>query len=168
MSWVELLPDVELKPGTSPVSITINKLSGRFRQRMILTIRVRVLDTVSEWCQPGAPVEVQRGVGDDAGSYRLRPVGPWRFRKSAGHIKAVSISLPSPPGAPNDGCKQTPVVFTVEREQLQFVLPAWGAQAAKVGNPASSVVPRAPYAGISERVPDPAKAIQAANGHRVR
>ena len=170
MSWEELLPDVALKPGTSPVSVTINKLSGRFKQRMILTIRVKALDSISTWCKPGAPVEVQVGVGSDAGGYRLRPVGPWKFRNSAGHIKAVSISLPAPRGAPGGGCKQTPVVFHVDRDQLQFALPAWGltAPTPKASVAAPPPAERRPHLGICERVPDPAKAIQAANGARVR
>ena len=175
MSWVELLPDTPGKSGTAPVSITINKETGRFRQRMILTIRVKALDNVADWCKPGASVAVQRGTGSDAGSFRLRPAGPWRFRNSAGHIKAVSISLPAPPGAPNDGCKQTPVGFLFVEDQLQFTLPPWGVAAARGATPAAPkptppLPPEAParYVGISQRIADPAQALQLAHGGRVR
>ena len=160
MSWVELLPDAALKPGTPAVSVTVNKADGRFKQRMVLTIRTAAVEGAERWCKPGAPVRIERGVGDKAGSYRLSSAGPWKFRNSAGHIKAISISLPAPPGAPGDGCKQTPVRFSHDGAGiLEFALPDWGQRAAKA---------KQPYVGISERVPDPAAMIQAANGTRVR
>lgn len=179
MSWDILLPDRPNKNAVSPVTVTISKTGGRFEPRMLLTVRTEAAGA-PPWVKPGVAVTVERGAGQHEGCYRITPNGPWRLGRSAGRTASVTIKLPVPSGAPKDGCSQLGAVFVFADGRLDIELPKWGADAkatprrdyppaSRQGQDFANVAAQAqPYVGISARVPDPAKAIQAQNGGRVR
>lgn len=182
MSWKPLQPIKAPKGEPSPVTVTINRADGRFARRMVITVRPELLQG-ADWCKGGAYVGVAVGLAEHAGRYRLQPGGPWKFRKASGRTVALSLAVPAPAWSPKDGCRQVPCPYQVEADALVLTLPDWGAPAPKVvprNDYANQVRPQThnatakaaqqvqPYVGISERVPDPAKAIQVANGGRVR
>lgn len=184
MTWVTLQPELSGKPGSAQVSVTINKSSGRFRQRMLLTIRSETVARLGAWCHPGAPVQIEVGSGEHAGSLRITQHGPWKFRANSGRIKGVALSMPPPPNAPKDGCQQMPVGFTHEPGVLTLTMPKWS-RAADAAPPArTEPIPDAAraasiparmaghngtrFVSITDRVPDPVLALQAASPSRVR
>ena len=184
MSWVPLHPEAAPKGATPAVTLTVSTRKGpnRLRQRMTLTIRSRMIEGLGDWCAPGGQLCVARGAGEHDGMLRLGAGGVWRFTKPSGAIRAASVILPPPAGAPEEGCRQVPVAFRHGPDWIEVTLPDWArAGPRSVEGPqrqADDTRPsgglRAPspgrgrYVGISERVPDPAKTIQAADGGRVR
>lgn len=168
MSWSPVLPPNAAKHTPGAVTLVLGRPSNARWQRMILTLRIAQMACDWPWCRPGRSVNVEAGAGEDAGHLRITANGPWTFRKASGRVINVSLHLPAPPNAAGLLRVRATIEHRIVGEAIIVALPDW----ARGGAAAPPSDPKAPppqrYIGISQRVPDPAKAIQQANGARVR
>ena len=166
MTWTSLLPTIQTQKCPAAVAVSVSRGDCKTRRKLSLCLRPHLFPDLPAWCKPGLSVSVEQGSGDSAGMLRLSETGPWRFVRPVGKSGAVALRLPVPAAAPLAGCNQVPVSYRCEGKWLEITLPAWRVQPV---HQVASVAPARPaYVGISARMPDPAIAIQAESGRRVR
>ncbi len=173
MPWLELPAAAAGKTVKSRHAVTasVSKL-GRNRQRLMLTVRPRLLDGGLVWWRPHARVAVHLGTDRLAGMLRLTPGGPHRLSTAVGRPEATRTAVLivfGLPGMPAAGHKPEPVEHDWTAEWLEITLPdgARGAPApaaSAASAPAAPAPAKPPRVSIMDRVPDPASTRGRATG----
>lgn len=146
MAWIEVEKMTKTAAKNNGVIVGVTK-KGRFKQRLVVTVRTDLIENPPLFWKLGAFVTVQIGAGEHAGLLRILPDGHHKVTR-LGRIKAgvATLMFPLPDFIKTPGEEMTPVDFCSTEDWLEIILPNWAKPKAVIPQPVVPIASAAPPA----------------------